>query len=41
VTLKTGVMADEKSALHHKNKFYFKVYKNMKPLFTFLKMISQ
>ncbi len=26
VTLKTGVMADENSVLHHRNKLYFKVY---------------
>jgi len=26
LTLKTGVMAEENSALHHRNKLYFKVY---------------
>ncbi len=32
MTLKTGVMADKNSALHHRNKLYFKVYKNRKPI---------
>ncbi len=32
-TIKTEVMADKNTALHHRNTFYFKVYLNRKPLF--------
>ncbi len=29
MTLETGVMADENSALHHRNKLHFKIYYNI------------
>jgi len=31
--MKTGVMAAESSALHHRNKWHFKIYYNRKHVF--------
>ncbi len=33
VTLKTGVMAAENLALHHRNKLHFMIHENRKQLF--------